>query len=108
MSVPTELFIADAVNLVFLSVGGIFLINVLMRFGTEKSKKYAFMMCAGLIGYAIIHEGAEVLHKLQNVDSGLLETAITGSLAIIYAVGAMLMRQEQKKIFEFGGKRHGK
>jgi len=110
MNVPVELVIIDAVNTVFLLLGGIFLLRFLMHFGTPKMKNYSRLMCGALIGYALIHEAGEVLHWIYNFDAGFFETLETSILSLTFLVASVAVWREMNALMNLniGGRKHGR
>ena len=105
---PIELLIVDTLNIVFLSLGAIYLLKFLLKIGSQKSKKYSIILCASIIAYAFVHELMEVIHSLFGFETGYIETVVTTSISITYLITAIAIRNELNSIIFAEVKKHGK
>jgi len=98
---------ADAISLIFLTMGALFLLKFALKFGSEKVRKYLISMSALIVIFAIFHEGIEIVHGFYNIDLGLHILFFTVISSTPYFIIALLLKIEITNLIKSGVKKNG-
>ncbi len=107
MTIPAEMLAADAVSVIFLTLGALFLMRFFLNFGTRRLKAYSIVMCSLIIAFAVLHMGLEMLYGLYGIGTGVSMLSVTASVSTVYFLSALLLRREMKNLMSAGGRKHG-
>ncbi|MFH0929299.1 MAG: hypothetical protein V1818_03015 [Candidatus Aenigmatarchaeota archaeon] len=106
--VPLEMVLADAISMLFLTLGAVFLIRFFLKFGSKKSKIYSIFMCVVIISFAIFHEGLEVIHGLYDLQNFEMQFLIISVLLTTsYFAAAVLLKKEITSLLSLRRKKDG-